>query len=116
MDFGIASVAAITVIAYLVGIGCKASEKTSDSWIPVICGCVGAALGFSAEDTAETIGLMANAGIKSSQAGISLRTIMTNLTGPITFVGESDISKLEGAIDTTRDLWFGNRFRVCTAF
>ncbi|MGN0254750.1 MAG: phage tail tape measure protein [Eubacterium sp.] len=49
---------------------------------------VAGALGFSAEDTAEAIGLMANAGIKSSQAGTSLRTIMTNLTGPITLVGE----------------------------
>ena len=46
MDFGIASVAAITVIAYLIGQGCKASEKISDKWIPVICGCVGAALGI----------------------------------------------------------------------
>lgn len=45
MDFGIASVAAITVIAYLVGQACKASEKVNDSWIPVICGCVGAVLG-----------------------------------------------------------------------
>ena len=47
MDFGIASVAAITVIAYLIGQGCKASEKISDSWIPVICGCVGAVLGIA---------------------------------------------------------------------
>lgn len=45
MDFGIASVAAITVIAYLIGQGCKASEKVKDNWIPVICGCVGAVLG-----------------------------------------------------------------------
>ena len=42
---------------------------------------VAGALGFSAEDTAEAIGLMANAGIKSSQAGTSLRTIMTELAG-----------------------------------
>ena len=47
MDFGIASVAAITVIAYLIGQGCKASEKISDSWIPVICGVVGAVLGVA---------------------------------------------------------------------
>ena len=46
MDFGIASVAAITVIAYLVGTGCKASAKISDSWIPVVCGIVGAILGI----------------------------------------------------------------------
>jgi len=45
MDFGIASVAAITVIAYLVGMACKASSKVQDSWIPVICGIVGAVLG-----------------------------------------------------------------------
>ena len=42
---------------------------------------VAGALGFSAEDTAEAIGLMANAGIKSSQAGTSLRSIMNELAG-----------------------------------
>ena len=45
MDFGIASVAAITVIAYLIGAGCKASTRVPDTWIPVICGVVGAVLG-----------------------------------------------------------------------
>ena len=49
---------------------------------------IAGALGFSAEDTAEAIGLMANAGIKGSQAGTSLRTIMNNLTGPIELAGE----------------------------
>ena len=33
------------------------------------CAPIAGALGFSAEDTAEAIGLMGNAGIKSSQAG-----------------------------------------------
>ena len=47
MDFGIASVAAITVIAYLVGIGCKAAGFVKDELIPVICGCVGAVLGIA---------------------------------------------------------------------
>ena len=47
MDFGIASVAAITVIAYLVGAACKASSKVPDTWIPVICGVVGAVLGVA---------------------------------------------------------------------
>ena len=47
MDFGIASVAAITVIAYLVGIGCKAAGTVKDELIPVICGCVGAVLGIA---------------------------------------------------------------------
>ena len=52
------------------------------------CAPIAGALGFSAEDTAEAIGLMANAGIKSTQAGTALRTIMNNLTGPIELAGE----------------------------
>jgi TP901 family phage tail tape measure protein len=40
---------------------------------------VAGALGSSAEDTAEAIGLLANAGIKGSQAGTSLRSILTRL-------------------------------------
>ena len=51
------------------------------------CAPIAGALGFSAEDTAEAIGLMANAGIKSSQAGTSLRSIMNNLTGDIKLSG-----------------------------
>lgn len=47
------------------------------------CAPIAGALGFSAEDTAEAIGLMANAGIKSSQAGTALRTIMNNLAGDV---------------------------------
>ena len=48
---------------------------------------IAGALGYSAEDTALAIGLMANAGIKSSQAGTSLRKIMTELTGDIKISG-----------------------------
>ncbi len=48
---------------------------------------VAGALGYSAEDTAEAIGLMANAGIKSSQAGTSLRSILSNLQGEVKFAG-----------------------------
>lgn len=51
------------------------------------CAPIAGALGFSAEDTAEAIGLMANAGIKGSQAGTALRTIMNNLTGDIEISG-----------------------------
>lgn len=43
---------------------------------------VAGALGFSAEDTALAIGLMANSGIKASQAGTSLRGALTNLANP----------------------------------
>ena len=51
------------------------------------CAPVAGALGFTAEDTAEAIGLMANAGIKSSQAGTAMRTMLTNLTGEVKFSG-----------------------------
>ena len=37
MDFGITSVVAITVITYLIGMGCKAWEKLDNKFIPVIC-------------------------------------------------------------------------------
>ena len=37
------------------------------------------AMGYSAEDMAEAIGLMANSGIKASQAGTSLRSVITRL-------------------------------------
>ena len=39
-------------------------------------------LGYSMEDTAEQIGLMANAGIKGEMAGTALRLIMTRLAAP----------------------------------
>lgn len=51
------------------------------------CAPIAGSLGFSVEDTAEAIGLMANAGIKSTQAGTSLRTIMTNLSGEVKICG-----------------------------
>lgn len=40
------------------------------------------ALGYSAEDTATALGLMANAGIKASRGGTSLNSILTNLSKP----------------------------------
>lgn len=43
---------------------------------------VAGALGYSAEDTATAIGLMANAGIKGSQAGTVLRSIISRLAKP----------------------------------
>lgn len=43
---------------------------------------VAGALGFSVDDCAVAIGLMANSGIKASQAGTTLRQIFTNLVKP----------------------------------
>ena len=45
MDFGIASVAAITVICYLVGLVVKATPYNNDKYIPIACGVVGGVLG-----------------------------------------------------------------------
>ena len=53
------------------------------------CAPIAGALGFSAEDVAEAIGLMANAGIKSTQAGTALRTIMNNLSGEVKITGKA---------------------------
>ena len=47
MDFGIATVVAITVLAYLIGMILKA-VPVDDKWIPVICGVSGLALGLLA--------------------------------------------------------------------
>ena len=44
MDFGIASVAGITVICYLAGMAVKATE-VDNKWLPVLCGVIGAILG-----------------------------------------------------------------------
>lgn len=72
MDFaslGIASVAAITVVCYLIGMAVKASGL-NDKWIPVIMGVCGGIIGalalafhmpdFPAEDyfTAVAVGIM----------------------------------------------------------
>lgn len=43
---------------------------------------IAGALGYSVEDTAVAIGLMANAGIKGSQAGTTLRSGLTRLASP----------------------------------
>lgn len=43
---------------------------------------VAGALGYTAEDTAVAIGLMANSGIKASSAGTALRTLMNNMSKP----------------------------------
>ncbi|MCM1245909.1 MAG: phage tail tape measure protein [Roseburia sp.] len=50
---------------------------------------IAGSLGYTAEDAATSIGLMANAGIKSSQAGTTLRKIMTETAGGITLVSKA---------------------------
>lgn len=50
---------------------------------------VAGSLGYSVEDTAVSIGLLANAGIKSSQAGTTIRRIMSETAGGITLVSKA---------------------------
>lgn len=52
---GIVSVAAITIICYLIGEVLKAWDKFDDRKIPVIMGCLGAVLGLVAFFTAPSI-------------------------------------------------------------
>lgn len=47
MDFGIATVAAITALVYIIGIGVKATPL-DNKWIPVIAGVSGIVLGIVA--------------------------------------------------------------------
>lgn len=47
-SMGIAAVAAITVICYLVGLVVKAKPFNNDKYIPIACGLVGAVLGLVA--------------------------------------------------------------------
>lgn len=47
MDFGVATVAAITALVYIVGLAVKAT-RLDNKWIPVICGAAGILLGIAA--------------------------------------------------------------------
>ena len=77
MDFGIGAVVAITVITYLIGMGCKAWEKLDNKFIPVICGFVGAILGvvrmytmpdFPAKDVINALAVGIVSGLASTGA------------------------------------------------
>lgn len=77
MEFGVGAVVAITVITYLIGMGCKAWEKLDNKFIPVICGFVGAILGvvgmytmpdFPAKDILNAIAIGIVSGLASTGA------------------------------------------------
>lgn len=53
------------------------------------CAPIAGALGFSVEDVAEAIGLMANSGVKSSMAGTALRTLFTKLSDEVKITGKN---------------------------
>ncbi len=67
------------------------------------------ALGYTIEDTALAIGMMANAGIKSETAGTALRTMFSELTGTIELTGKKlgkyvlDMEKADGSMVPLRE-------------
>ena len=71
---------------------------------------VAGALGYTAEDTAVAIGLMANAGIKGSQAGTSLRQMMSRLAKPTDEVAVAmdalgvSLTKSDGSMKTLDEI------------
>ena len=81
----IATVGAITVISYLVGMACKAFDKFPDKFIPVTVGAVGAILGvvglytvseFPASDVLNALAV----GIASGLASTGANQIVKQLT------------------------------------
>lgn len=84
MDFGIMSVAGITVICYLVAMAVKATT-VDNKWLPVICGATGAILGiagmytmpdFPAVDVINAVAI----GIVSGLAATGVNQIYKQLT------------------------------------
>lgn len=71
---------------------------------------VAGSLGFSMEDTAIATGLMANAGIKASQAGTSLRSGFVNLVKPTEQMAEYmkkyniEVSNSDGTMKSLREI------------
>ena len=102
MDFGIAGVAAITVIAYVVGLIVKATPL-NDKWIPIICGVAGAGLGivgmlimpdFPANDyiSASAVGIvsgLAATGVNQAVKQLSSKTEIDYKTGYYNVIEEN---------------------------
>jgi len=71
---------------------------------------VAGALGYTAEDTSIALGLMANSGIKASQAGTALRTILTNMADPTDTVASAmeilnvSLTDSEGNMKSLREI------------
>lgn len=74
-------------------------------YVAPLCG----ALGYSADDAAIAIGLMANSGIKGSQAGTSLKTAITNMVKPTDSMATKmkelgiEVTNQDGSMKTLRE-------------
>ena len=85
-NFGIASVAAITVICYLVGLIVKAVPNTADKYIPICCGVAGAALGVA--------GLYL--GLPDFPAGDPLTALAVGIVSGLAATGVNQVAKQLG--------------------
>lgn len=71
---------------------------------------VAGSLGYSVEDTAVALGLMANSGIKASQGGTALRTMLTNLAKPTDKIADAmdylgiSLSNSDGSMKSLQEL------------
>ncbi|MDY4573531.1 MAG: phage tail tape measure protein, partial [Intestinibacter sp.] len=71
---------------------------------------VAGSLGFSVEDTSIALGLMANASVKSSQAGTALRTALINLAKPTSNMKKAmdncglSITKSDGSMKSLKEI------------
>lgn len=81
---------------------------------------VAGALGMSVEDTAVALGLMANAGIKGSQAGTALRTALTNMVKPSETMAEKmeelniSVTNTDGTMKSMQEIMLMLRDRFST--
>ena len=85
MEFGIASVAGITVICYLAAQAVKATNL-DNKWLPVICGVLGGILGvvglyWIPEYPAQDIITAIAAGIMSGLAATGVNQVYKQLSG-----------------------------------
>lgn len=85
MDFGIASVAAITVICYLAGLIAKALPL-DDRYIPIVCGVCGAVLGVA--------GLYL--GLPDFPAGDPLTALAVGIVSGLAATGVNQVAKQLG--------------------
>lgn len=85
MDFGIANVAAITVICYLAGLIAKALPL-DDRYIPIVCGVCGAVLGV--------VGLYL--GLPDFPAGDPLTALSVGIVSGLAATGANQVFKQLG--------------------
>lgn len=84
---GIATVASITVLCYIAGMVVQAS-KLDSKWIPIICGCVGIALGilalflhvpdFPAQDVLTAAAIGAASGLAATGVDQAVKQLKNN--------------------------------------